>query len=52
MKKEKKKYSSQTLPVPALPRGFKFIGEILQTQAHQWAAGPYPVAQETKIKLK
>jgi hypothetical protein len=52
MEKKMKKYSSQTLPVPALPRGFKIIGEMLQTWAHQWPAGPNPVTQEIKIKLK
>jgi hypothetical protein len=29
-----------------VPRGFKFIETNLQTQAHQSAVGPNPVAQE------
>jgi hypothetical protein len=47
MKKKKfQKKTSETLHVPAVPRGFKFIENKLQTQAHPSAAGPNPVAQE------
>jgi hypothetical protein len=52
MKNKMKKYSSQTLPVPTLPRGFKFIEEMLQTRAHQRTVGPNPVAQKRKEKFK
>jgi hypothetical protein len=32
--------------------GFKFIEKELQTQVHPSAAGPYPMAQTYKKKLK
>jgi hypothetical protein len=37
-KKKLKWYSPKTLPVPAVPWGFKLIEEKLQTQSHQSAA--------------
>jgi hypothetical protein len=46
------KISSQTLPVPAVPRGFKFIEKELQTQVYPSAGGPNPVAQKSKKNLK
>jgi hypothetical protein len=41
-----KKKTSETLHIPAVPRGFKFIENNLQTQVHPSAAGPNPVAEE------
>jgi hypothetical protein len=52
MKKKLKWYSPKTLPVPAVPKGFKFIAELLQTRAHQWAARPNRVAEKRKKKFK
>jgi hypothetical protein len=47
----KKKY--ETLHIPAMPRGFKFMEKKLQTRVHQSATGPNPVAQKwKKIQIK
>jgi hypothetical protein len=46
VKKNFKKISSQTLPVPAVPRGLQVIEKELQTQVHPSAVGLNPVAQK------
>jgi hypothetical protein len=46
MKKKFKKKTSKTLHVLAVPKGFKFIDNNLQTQVHPSTAGPNLVAQE------
>jgi hypothetical protein len=41
---KKIKKSSQTLHVPVVPRGFKFIHKVKESRVHQSAVGPSLVA--------
>jgi hypothetical protein len=44
--------TSQTLPVPAVPRGLQVIRKIKESRAHQSAAGSNLVAREWKKKFQ
>jgi hypothetical protein len=52
MKKQNEKMLNQDIAGTSSALGFKFIEKELQTQVHPTTAGPYPMAQKWKKKLK